>query len=210
MNKESLVRKQFNYSFNNITLVFIIINVGIFLMDLLFFNGRIRRILALNTREVFAQGRIWQLFTYMFLHGNQSHLFLNMLGLVMFGFTLERRMGSKEFTLFYLLTGTLTGLVSALIMSNTNTSLVGASGALYAVLMAYATYFPDNRILLFFIIPMRAPMAVLLFIVLSIVMQIFGFFGSVAHYAHLAGIAFAFLYFLIRLGINPLHAFRRR
>jgi membrane associated rhomboid family serine protease len=119
-------------------------------------------------------------------------------------------MGSREFLLFYLLTGTLAGVFSFIVyfFSGTNVILLGASGAVYAVLFGYAVYFPDSRIYIFGILPIKAVTLVLVYTAIEIFSQFTSVRSGVAHLTHLAGFGFAFLYFLWRLGINPIDAFR--
>ena len=210
MKEQSFLQKPLSYSFNNITIALIILNVGIYLIDFFLLGGSISRYLALRPAEVLSKGYIWQVFTYMFLHGSYSHLFFNMFGLFMFGLPLERRMGSKEYILFYLLIGTLTGIISVFINMRMNISIVGASGAIYGLLLAYATYFPDARILLFFVLPLKAPVAVLLFAGISLVLHVANPADGIAHFAHLAGLVFGFLYFIVRFNINPINIFFHR
>ena len=153
----------------------------------------------------------WTLITYMFTHKDILHILFNMLGLFMFGSAVERRIGSKEFLLFYLLTGTLSGIFSyfSYYLTGTNVILVGASGAVYAVLFAYAVLYPYARILVFWFFPMRAPVLVALYTAIELFNQVFGVSGGIAHLTHLAGFGFAYLYFIIRLKIKPLDEWRR-
>jgi membrane associated rhomboid family serine protease len=115
-------------------------------------------------------------------------------------------MGSKEFLLYYLLTGFLAGVLSFFIYWFTGAymvQLMGASGALFAVQLAYATFFPDARVYIWGILPLRAPVMVLGFTALELFSSVFGFRSGVAHLTHLAGFAFGWLYFLVRFGANP-------
>jgi membrane associated rhomboid family serine protease len=115
-------------------------------------------------------------------------------------------MGSKEFLLYYLLTGIAAGIFSFCayyVSGNYIVALVGASGALYAVQLAYAVFFPNSIIYIMGILPMRAPVMVLGFTALSLFLQISGRGGNVAHLTHLAGFAFGWIYFLARFGVNP-------
>jgi membrane associated rhomboid family serine protease len=91
-----------------------------------------------------------------------------------------------------------------------NVPVVGASGAIFGVLLAFATLFPDARILLFWVLPVRAPIAVLIFTLLELWFMLSGTNTGVAHLTHLAGLVFGYLYFLIRMGINPIRVFFRR
>jgi membrane associated rhomboid family serine protease len=147
----------------------------------------------------------------MFVHADFTHILFNMLGLFMFGTPVERRLGSKEFLLFYLLTGTLSGIFSLIsyLLAGTNVILVGASGAIYAVLFAFAVLYPYARVFVFGIFPLRAPVLVILYTGIEMVNQVFGSTRCVAHLTHLAGFGIAFLYFIFRLRINPLDEWRR-
>ncbi len=157
-------------------------------------------------------GFVWQFVTYMFVHSGISHIAFNMLALFFFGQAVERRMGSREFLLFYLLTGALAGVFSFIVyfLTGMNVVLLGASGAVYAVTFAYAVYYPDSLIYVFGIIPLKARTLVLLFAGISIFYQFAGFRTGVAHLTHLAGFGFAFLYFIVREGTNPIDALRGR
>jgi membrane associated rhomboid family serine protease len=200
------LRKPFPYRRYNMTLALIIVNVGMFIITML--NPQIYRALALNQSAVLDGGQFWQIFTYMFLHstGDYSHIFFNMLGLYMFGMTLEDRLGSIEFLLFYLFSGIGAGL-AIMLLGSPFTYTVGASGAIFALLLAFAAMFPEARILLFFFIPMKAPFAVLVFAAISLFFLSTGTGGNISHLGHLAGIVFGFIYLVTRLNINPIKIF---
>jgi membrane associated rhomboid family serine protease len=152
------------------------------------------------------QGQVWTFASYMFLHGGVSHLFFNMFGLFIFGMPVERHMGSREFVLFYFITGTLAGVFSFGVYFLTGAywvALVGASGALFAVELAYAIFFPDSIIYLWGILPLRAPVMVLGYTALELFFSVTGLASKIAHFTHLAGFGFGWLYFLVRFGINP-------
>jgi membrane associated rhomboid family serine protease len=135
-----------------------------------------------------------------------------MFALFVFGVQVERQMGSREFLLFYFVTGTLAGAFSFLAydLIGSGAVLVGASGAIFAVELAYAILFPDAIIYIWGILPLRAPVMVLGFTALGVILMVTGMGGNVAHITHLAGFAFAWLYFLIRFGINPWRRLRMR
>lgn len=199
------IRTPFRYSEGNATLVLIGINVLVFALTSVF--QRLYVYLALIPGAVVQLGWVWQPFTYMFVHANISHIFFNMLGLFFFGTAVERSLGTKEFVFFYLLTGTLAGLFSlgAFALGGAwNVQLVGASGAVYAVLLAFAVINPRARIFIWGIIPVQAPLLVLGYTVLELWSEIFGMGGNIAHLTHLAGFAFAALYFPVRHGVNPI------
>jgi len=203
------MKRPFRYVNYNIVYWLIGINVLIFAAAQLL-GSNVRYILTLYLSMIPAlivgQGWVWTFVTYMFMHGGVSHILFNMLGLFIFGIHVERQMGSKEFLLFYLLTGALAGIFSFIVYyftGNYVVALMGASGALYAVQLAYAVLFPDSIIYIWGILPLRAPVMVLGFTVLSLFFVITGRGGNVAHLTHLAGFAFAWIYFLVRFGVNP-------
>jgi membrane associated rhomboid family serine protease len=197
-------RRPLPYRFYNATLGLIVATLAVYLLTLT--SRRAVVYLGLFPQLVREGGYLWQLVTYMFVHASFTHILFNMLGLYIFGIPLEREMGSSEFLVYYLSTGIGVGIISLLLGVN----VVGASGAVYALLLGFATYFPHSRIFLFGLLPLQAPVAVLVFAAMSIFYQVTGFQGGVAHFAHLAGIVLGYLYFVLRLGINPIQVFLGR
>jgi membrane associated rhomboid family serine protease len=211
MNELPFYKRPLAYRYYNATLTLIIINVGLFLVTFLF--PRTTIYLALTPYLVVRERAIWQVVTYMFIHGGTWHILFNMLALFIFGTPLERKLGSSEFLLYYFITGVGAGLATLVINWYTGLAIipvVGASGAIYGLLLAYATLYPDARLFIFGILPLRAPIAVLLFAGLALFSQLTGTRNGVAHLTHLAGFVFGYLYFLIRMGINPIKVFFRR
>jgi membrane associated rhomboid family serine protease len=203
MDKQPILRKPLPYTFFNATLYLIAVNILIFALGYLVPQSKFY--MALNPAAVLS-GYIWQLVTYMFAHANLSHLFVNMLGLFFFGSNVERSMGSKEFLLFYFITGILSGFVSFIIFAATGSwysILLGASGAVFAVLLAFAILNPQAMIYVYGVLPVRAPVMVVGYAAIEIASQVFSFRSSVAHFTHLAGFAAAWLYFIVRFGIRP-------
>jgi membrane associated rhomboid family serine protease len=206
------MRRPFRYEFFNTALIIILFNVGIFIIFAIGSIGvreHILRTFALIPVLV-RSGSLWQLVTYMFLHGDMQHLFFNMLGLFFFGIQLERYMGSREFLLFYFVCGFAAGLFSfvAYMLSGAYAIvLIGASGAIYGVLLAFAAFFPRADIYVFGIIPVRAPILVLIYAGIEIFNQVAGRRGGVAHLTHLAGLAAAYGYLLVRYRLNALKVF---
>jgi membrane associated rhomboid family serine protease len=212
MSQGSGLRRPLRYRYYNATVALIVVNVVVFLAMYLS-RGVIVRYLALTPVLVVQNREWWQVITYMFLHAGFWHIGFNMLALYMFGVPLERHLGSGEFLLFYFVAGIGAGLATLVVNWYTGLGyvpVVGASGAIFGVLLAFATYFPDTRILLFFFIPMRAPTAVLVFAGIELVFLLTNTRNGVAHLTHLAGLAFAWLYLVVRLGINPARVFFRR
>lgn len=136
----------------------------------------------------------WQFFTYMFLHDGFFHVFFNMLMLWMFGMELENIWGSKRFLWYYLVCGLGAGVANMAVttlMGQAN-PVVGASGAVYGVLVAFAMLFPDRPVYIYFLLPVRAKYLVSAFILIDIIGSM-GAASRVAHFAHLGGAAVGFL-----------------
>ncbi|WP_296826719.1 rhomboid family intramembrane serine protease [Treponema sp.] len=213
------LRKPFRYTFFNATLYLIAINVIIFLLGSLGLRFYIKNavfdlqsLLSANYFVIKVFKFYWQPFTYMFVHSNMTHLIFNMIGLLCFGYGVEKAIGSKEFLLFYLFCGTMDGIISILIYANTGYQhvwLMGASGAIYAVLFAYAVIFPRNKIFIWGIIPVPAPLLVLGYGVIEFLSQFNLRAGdNVAHLTHLAGFALAWLYLFVRMGVHPVRIWK--
>lgn len=210
MKSTSFLNRPFRYTFNNGAMIIIAVNIGVFLLAN--FMPEIMTYCALNLSHIMFNHAYWQFFTYMFLHDGTTHLLFNMIALLCFGVALERAIGTKEFILFYFLAGIFCGIVSFVIFLCSAKMgyllafyirLVGASGAIYALLLAYAVFFPDSQILVFFILPVPAPILVIAYAALEFFSNFFGSNSSIAHFAHLAGFVFAWLYLVIRMRINP-------
>lgn len=140
----------------------------------------------------------WQLITYMFMHGGFWHLFMNMFALWMFGMELENIWGSKKFLTFYITCGIgagLTNLFLAPLLTSISLPTVGASGAIFGVLVAFGLMFPDRPIYVYFLFPIRAKYFVIIFMVLELFS--IGSLSNVAHIAHLGGGLVGFVYLLL-------------
>lgn len=135
--------------------------------------------------------RPWGVLTYMFVHAGFWHLAINMLVLFFFGTPLERRWGSREFLRFYLVAGLGGAVLSAVFMPAT---VVGASGAVYGLMLAFAMNWPDAPIHVYGIFPVKAKWLVGFLFVVSLLEGVSGSNGGIAHFAHLGGIVAAFLY----------------
>lgn len=136
----------------------------------------------------------YQLFTYMFAHGGFSHIFFNMLSLAFMGPILESFWGQKKFLLFYLITGIGAAVFSVaidLFFGGGAGSMLGASGAIYGLLMAFGMIFPNMEVMLLIPpIPIKAKYLVFLLGGLTFLMDRS---GNVAHFAHLGGVVVAFI-----------------
>ncbi|MCB0749263.1 MAG: rhomboid family intramembrane serine protease [Ignavibacteriae bacterium] len=133
----------------------------------------------------------WQLITYQFLHGGFSHIFFNMLMLWMFGMEIENLMGSSKFLIFYLLAGIGGGLLQLFLGSGVG-PIIGASGSVFGVMVAFAMYFPDRPIYLYFLLPIKAKYLIVGMMIIEFLSVGNGSF--VAHLAHLGGAIVGFLF----------------
>ncbi len=190
----------------------IIVNIAVFLLQNIF-SGALEPYFGLVPHRLIYSFAIWQLFTYMFLHGGIFHLLINMLVLWMFGAEIERHWGSKEFLKYYFICGIGAGLIQVIFNAwifpvNGMIPVVGASGAIYGLLLAFALMFPNREIflLLFFVLPVRiqAKYLVMIFAGISLFSGIFGSNNNVAHFAHLGGMLVGFIYLKLDWRLNAL------
>jgi membrane associated rhomboid family serine protease len=159
---------------------------------------------ALNPLAEGFNFQIWQLITYQFMHGGFSHIFFNMLMLWMFGMEIENYWGSKKFLVYYLLCGVVAGLFQLFInplLVDTPAVTIGASGAVYGVLIAFALMFPDSYIFLYFLVPIKAKYLIGFLIVLEF-MLVDSAQSNVAHLAHLGGALAGFLFIMFDKSID--------
>ena len=142
---------------------------------------------------------VWQLFTYMFLHDPWSfwHILFNMLTLWMFGADLERTWGTKRFLQYYFLCGVGAGIcvvVGNLLFGDLNSATIGASGAIFGLLLAFGVLFPDTTVYFSFLFPIKAKYFVIIMGAIAF-LSTFGSTGSgVSHVAHLGGMLFGYAY----------------
>ena len=135
----------------------------------------------------------WQLISYGFLHGGWGHLFFNMFAFYMFGLPIERAWGTRRFVIFYVICLIGAGLVQLLVagLSGEIYPTIGASGAVFGILLAFGMMYPNTRLMLLFPpIPIKAKWFVLGYGALTLVFGITGTMPGVAHFAHLGGMIF--------------------
>ena len=172
-----------------------IINVAIFILQGI---SGIRPFydLGLVPRAIWHDGKIYQLVTYMFFHGGFWHLAFNMLALWMFGSMMERTWGTRRFLKYYFLTGIGAGISTFLFTINSTIPTIGASGAIYGLLVAYAVTFPEHTIYLYFFIPIKAKYFAMIFAFIEFMASIAQPFhgDSIGHIAHLGGMVIGFVY----------------
>jgi membrane associated rhomboid family serine protease len=140
------------------------------------------------------RGEIWRLFTYQFLHGGALHLALNMFALWMFGSELAPRWGSRFFLRYYFVCAIGGAIAFTLVRLGTWVPSVGASGAIYGILMAYAMWFPNRQVYLYFVLPIRVRYLIVFLILLEAAQAIQSTGTGIAHAAHLGGLGFGYAY----------------
>ena len=141
---------------------------------------------------------VWQVVTYLFLHGGFLHIFFNLLALWMFGVELENVWGTKRFLTYYFLCGIGAALSNLLItpLFTTPAPTIGASGAIYGVLLAFGMLFPDAPVFLYFLFPIKAKYFVAIFIGIELWYGVTGTQDGIAHFAHLGGALVGFIYLM--------------
>ncbi len=165
---------------------------------------------GLTPAIIYTKYYVWQLCTYMFLHGDFFHIFLNMYALMLFGIPVEQLWGSKKFVFYYFFTGIGAGIVIFIINvfmggMGAFAPTIGASGAVFGLLLAFGVLFPDVELLVFFFIPMKAKFLVVLYGGIELFALISsGTNSNISHTGHLGGILFGVIFFLItrRRGIE--------
>lgn len=180
----------------------IIANVVMFIAG--WFSGTLQLWLGMQPSAVVGDGQLWRLLTYMFLHSRESffHILFNMLSLWMFGVELERMWGSRYFLKFYFVCGVGAALTTVLlsfapfsVFDSLYTSLtVGASGAIFGVLLAYGLYFPHRPILIYFLFPVPARYFVMIMGAISLLSSLGDAGGGIAHTTHLGGLVAGYIY----------------
>ncbi len=173
--------------------------------------GEIFNLFALVPRAVVFHFAIWQLGTYLFLHGSVTHLLFNMLTLWMFGATLERDWGTRKFLKYYFLCGVGAGLCDVTVnavLGNWYTSTIGASGAIYGVLLAFGVLYPEAVILFLFIFPIQAKYFVMIVGAMALLGSV-NINSGVSNVAHLGGMLFGLLYLKVRFPKLDMYEVRR-
>jgi len=174
----------------------VIANAAVFLFEFLLhsmdLDGVFLRLFALQPSLVYHNLFIWQLVTYLFLHGDVGHILVNMFMLWMFGAEMERIWGSRKFLRYYFITGVGAGIVTCFFSPGSRT--IGASGAIFGVLLAYGMTFPNRQILFWFVFPMKAKHFVLLMGGIELLASANWVSDGIGHFAHLGGMLFGYIY----------------
>ncbi len=178
----------------------IAVNCAVYILQLIFVNSTLLGqsfLSAFNLVpfEVVHHLKIWQLVSYMFLHGSITHILFNMLMLWMFGAAVEQTWGTRRFLQYYFICGIGAGV--SVVLANVAfgdplQAVIGASGAIYGLLIAFGMLFPDQEILLFLLFPVKAKYAVMIFAAIEFFALPQG--GPVSHLAHLGGMLVGYIY----------------
>ncbi len=157
---------------------------------------------GLSAQGTFLQFRIWQPLTYLFLHGTFTHLLFNMLTLWMFGTQIERDWGTRRFLRYYFLCGLAAAvcvLLANVLFSDWARPTIGASGAIFGVLVAFGVLYPEQTILMNFLFPIKAKYLVMIYAAIQLLITFSSPNSSVSTVAHLGGMAFGYLYLKAKL-----------
>ena len=187
---------QFSYKpalFTDAIKILVSVNFGIFLLQTIArTEGMFFPLFGLVPKLVWSEFMLWQPFTYLFFHGSIWHVLINMFVLWMFGSELERLWGKEHFLKFYFVTGVGAGLVTMIFGLNSMTPIVGASGAVYGVLLAYGLTYPNRTVYLYGIIPIKSLWFVIGIGVIAF-MSSFDNVSQISHLTHLSGMMIGYL-----------------
>ena len=187
---------QFSYKpalFTDAIKILVSVNFGIFLLQTVAkTEGLFFPLFGLVPKMVWSEFMIWQPFTYLFFHGGIWHVLINMFVLWMFGSELERIWGKGHFLKFYFVTGVGAGLVTMIFGLNSMTPIVGASGAVYGVLLAYGLTYPNRTVYLYGIIPIKSLWFVIGIGIIAF-MSSFDNVSQISHLTHLSGMMIGYL-----------------
>ncbi len=159
-----------------------------------FVSGRITLYLGLVPILVWKKYFLWQLATYIFLHGGFSHILFNLLALWMFGGELENYWGSRKFLGYFFFCGIGAGICTVVFSPYQFIPVIGASGAIYGILLAFGWLFPNRPIYIYFLFPIPAKFLVIIYGLIELFASMEGTGGGIAHLTHLGGLLFGILY----------------
>jgi membrane associated rhomboid family serine protease len=186
-------RYSFGYGLTPVIKKLMIIMGAVFLLQMVV-SQWINFYLGLVPILVWKKYFLWQLFTYIFLHGGVTHLLFNLLALWMFGGELEGYWGSRKFLGYFLFCGIGAGICTVVFSSNQFIPVIGASGAIYGILLAFGWLFPNRPIYIYFLFPVPAKYMVIIFGLIELFSSAEGTGGGIAHLTHLGGLLFGLFY----------------
>jgi membrane associated rhomboid family serine protease len=186
-------RFSFGYGLTPVIKNMMIIMGAVFLLQT-FVSGRITLYLGLVPILVWKHYFLWQLFTYIFLHGGLSHILFNLLALWMFGGELENYWGSRKFLFYFFFCGIGAGVCTVVFSPYQFIPVIGASGAIYGILLAFGWLFPNRPIYIYFLFPIPAKFLVIIYGLIELFASMEGTGGGIAHLTHLGGLLFGLIY----------------
>ncbi len=187
-------RFSFGYGLTPVIKKLIIITAAVFLLQMVV-DYKINFYLGLVPLLVWKKFFLWQLFTYIFLHGDVSHILFNLLALWMFGGELENYWGSRKFLFYFFFCGIGAGICTVIFSPYQLIPVIGASGAIYGILLAFGWLYPNRLIYIYFLFPIPAKYFVLIYGFLEFIyFSRGGTGGGVAHLTHLGGLLFGLIY----------------
>jgi len=186
-------RYSFGYGVTPVIKKLMIVMGVVFLLQMLV-GSRINFYLGLVPILVWKKYFLWQLLTYIFLHAGITHILFNLLALWMFGGELESYWGSRKFLQYFLFCGIGAGLCTVVFSPHQFIPVIGASGAIYGILLAYGWLFPNRLIYIYFLFPIPAKYMVVIFGLIELFSSMEGTGGGIAHLTHLGGLLFGLFY----------------
>ncbi|OGR86965.1 MAG: hypothetical protein A3J74_00835 [Elusimicrobia bacterium RIFCSPHIGHO2_02_FULL_57_9] len=171
----------------------IIANIVFFLLGNLVGN-QFYQLFGLVPKHVIEDRWVWQPLTYLFLHGGLMHLLFNLFALWMFGMPVEAQWGEKEFIKYYFICGLGAAAASIALDATSPVPVIGASGPVYGMLVAFAMLYPDAVVYLYFLIPVKASHMAILFGIIEFFAGASGSTPGIARFAHLGGMITGYFY----------------
>ena len=187
-----------------------IISINFLIFILQYLSGmedELFTIFGIVPSKTFGELMLWQPFTYLFFHGGIWHVLINMFVLWMFGSELEKFWGKKEFLRFFFITGIGSGLITILFSLSSTNPVVGASGAIYGVLLAYGLMFPNRLVYLYFLIPIKVKYLVMLIGAIAFFSSLNPGNSNISHLTHLSGMVIGFIYLRSSINWNTINHF---
>ena len=172
----------------------LMIAIGVVFVLQMFVSGWFELYFGLVPILVWRKYFLWQLFTYIFLHGGFSHILFNLLALWMFGSELENYWGAKKFLFYFFFCGVGAGICTVIFSPYQFVPTIGASGAIYGLLLAFGWLFPNRLIYIYFLFPIPAKYFVIIFGLIEFFSSMEGAGGGIAHLTHLGGLLFGLVY----------------
>jgi len=198
MNHSAYYRPIFSFrSCSNAVKCLIVVNTAVFIIQALF-GGLTSYYFGLTPKLVAMKHYIWQPVTYMFLHGGLMHIFMNLFVLYMFGRALEEKWGSLKFVEYYFVCGISAGFFIILTSFNNVFPTIGASGAIYGLLAAYAVMFPETYVYLYFLFPIKVKYFAIIIGVISFISGFADRVSLISNFGHLGGLIAGYVYIKLR------------